>query len=328
LAANAIAQRLPVSVDEVVRVWRARETATRSLRFEMAGQYRQKTDSLAGPEALEYTETSERRLVVIDGSNMRHERAIAATWHNGARALLPVTVIAVSDGKIAKVLDQQNRNDDVVHSEGFIRDGRKPHRDANNLFLSPIIRHFRPTSPAFSAIRVNGLTVSNQDSMAGGMRCVLLEEALPDGQRRRLHWVAPEQDMAIVRSAGYLGRTLEHQVDASFKRDAVFGWIPDRWNVVLFFEKETIASSAASTVTSRDVNPQVSAETFDIKFPPGTQVFDKLSHTSFVVRDDSSHRQIRRRDVARKLTYSQLMNPDFEPDDAADSTWLPSFRRQ
>lgn len=177
------------------------------------------------------------------------------------------------------------RSDDLVHSEGWIFKGTR-HSEVKNLYLSPIIRHFRPLSPAFGVISAERLRIISHDAAVNGVPCVLLEENWGDGHRVGRYWVAPGRDMAILRHDRRSDGIREVQVEAQFHRNAIHGWLPTRWSAVQFSAGDKILFSETLVVTACDVNISVSPETFDIVFPPGTKLYDRIEKKTYVVQSN------------------------------------------
>jgi hypothetical protein len=289
-AAGSASAQDAASLESVLRVWRERERATRSLRFELRREYLIGKESLLGaaegggavaepPSPIKANQTC---VLVVDGVKMRYER-IGETWIDSLKAPAPETMIAVFDGRGQKILHRRDRSDDLVHSTGFVR-ANKSHPDVHNLYLSPIIRHFRPVSAAFGVVKLDRLELSAAGEEVDGKRCIVLEEPQPDGLRIRKYWIVPDQDMAVVRYVGYFKGSVEDQADVTFAKDPLLGWIPDRWTAIRFGSERKILSSATTLVARKEVNVAVPPETFDVAFPPGTKVFDNTTKETYLIR--------------------------------------------
>ncbi|MEX2175044.1 MAG: hypothetical protein WD872_11825 [Pirellulaceae bacterium] len=302
----------PIQLADVLRVWRKRESAARTLRFDLVREYVRAKGTLTGINEEQGTVTTlpesfksdQRVVLVIDGVKMRYER-IGDTWAPGIEAPAPETMIAVFDGARQKIVHERQQSDDRMFSQGWVR-SEKRHPDAANVHLSPIIRHFRPTSPVFGVIGIDRLQVERQDEMVDGLRCVILKEALPDGLRARKYWVAPDREMGIVRYVGYFQDQVETEAEVAFKRDPKLGWVPDRWRVASFVDG-ALVTSATTQVASEQLNLAVAAATFDFTFPVGTQVNDRIAKRQYLVKPGRTNRVVLPIERTRGATYSELM---------------------
>ena len=288
-----------VKLDDIISVWRKREEATRSLRIEMASDYLM----VKGPPKA-IPPNKERWLVAIDGIKMRYER-VGEVWTEQIQANAPDTMIAVFDGSTTKALHKRERADDILHSQGWIFKQTK-HQDAENVYLSPIIRHFRPLSPTFDAIQFDKLQLADADDPVDGIACARLEETHPNGKVIR-YWVALDQQMSIVRWAGTINGNPSARLEASFKRDAALGWIPNRWSVTrLANEGKTVLDSATTSVTKAEINIRIPGEDFDMVFPTGTEVFDRVEEKTYIMKSDAVRREVLPSEQRRGATYSEL----------------------
>jgi hypothetical protein len=273
-----------VKLDDIISVWRKREEATRSLRIEMASDYLM----VKGPPKA-IPPNKERWLVAIDGIKMRHER-VGEVWTEQIQASAPDTMIAVFDGSTTKALHKRERADDILHSQGWIFKQTK-HQDAENVFLSPVIRHFRPVSPTFGVIQIDKLRLVDSDDPVDGIACARLEEKHGNGKVVS-YWVALDQEMSIVRCASTVKGIADAQVETSFKRDAALGWIPSRWSVTrLDSGGKTALDSATTSVTKTEINIRIPPEVFDITFPAGTEVFDRVEEKTYIMKADARRRE-------------------------------------
>lgn len=292
------------TLDSIVKAWRNRESASRSFQFELADEYITGKGSLMGEPQTDVT-SSESRRILVDGDNMRYER-VGLTL--AEKRLIPVKYVSTHKLMTNKSLYERDKNEDETHSRAYIRTSNK-HSDSNNLYISPISRHYRALT--VGAISPAKLRIVTEDASIEGVRCILLESPGP-GARRDRFWVAPDQDMAILRYVRYITEdVLEYQLEASFKRGPVHGWVPDRWRAVRFGDdKKRVLDSCSTRVIAFGINISVEESSFDIVFPPGTEVFDKRSNTSEIVKLDGSSRKVLGVERERGAKYSELIETD------------------
>jgi hypothetical protein len=250
-----------------------------------------------------------RRVVVIAGNSMRHERS-GDVWTHTTGATEHHANYAVFDGRRSKMLDETIRKDDALHSTGYVRLTDR-HTDVQNIYLSPILRHFRPISPTFTCFKLDSLKVLRTDDAVNGDRCIVLEEKQDHKFWNRKYWIVPDKDMAVIRFAGVRpDGTTDHQVDTEFRKDARFGWIPSSWKAIRCGREGKVFSSASNRVTEIEVNTPIPDSTFDIEFPAGTEVDDDISKRRYIVKPDGTQRQIMQREVDRGASYSELVKTD------------------
>jgi hypothetical protein len=281
IVATAASAEERAPLEEVLKVWREREEATRSFRFVISEDYvigHGTAGPVEGPEPSgppEDAKAKRRTTLTVDGDLMRIER-LGQSWIASALALTPSTYISTFDGTLNKSFYQD------VNARGFVS-RRDKHGDAGNVYLSPVLRHFRPLSPVFGVFKLDRLKVVSTDAVLNDTRCIVLEEPQPDGLRVRKYWVAPEQAMAIIRYEGTFKGHPEVQADVTFKHDDKHGWVPHRWHAARFAEHERILSSGESVVADFDLNPKVPAQSFELDFPPGTTVSDATARRMYTV---------------------------------------------
>jgi len=283
LVASAVCSRDSASAEEnvtpiesVLRVWRERQRIARTLQFELTDEHLigKGTGSIEGPPEPAGEVTVKRRTTVtIDGDRMRLER-LGEDWIAG-QGVRPLTQISLFDGKFNKEFYQH-------HSTiGFLA-ARGKHSEGGNTYLLPVVRHFRPFSAAFRPFAIDRLKVVATDAMIDKTRCILLEDALPEGLRVASYWVAPDQGMSIVRHQTTFKGLTEWQLDASYQNDPKHGWIPAKWQAS-HGTPERRLSAGKLTVEKFSINEPVPAKTFEFEFPPGTQVNDHIKRTSYIV---------------------------------------------
>lgn len=296
------------TLDTIVGVWRERERETKTVQIELAESFLTGKGSILGGPPKDIV-SDLRCVLIIDGQKIRYER-IGEVWTDVVKSSVPETMIAVFDGKVAKVLSQRPRNDDVLHSLGWIRKSRE-HPDVRNSYLAPALWHYRPLSPSLGGFHADQLKLVKTDALVDGRRCLLLEERKAGKPLvLRNYWVDPERDMSIVRLVRTWGQVVDHQCDISYQKDPKDGWRPIRWKAISFGDEGKVLHSGEDAVTDCNLNVPIPASSFEIDFPPGTEVFDRVNKRRFLVTPDGSEREILRRELNRKATYSELMQTE------------------
>ncbi len=266
------------TLETMLAVWRKREAATKSVKVVIAEDHNMAAETGIEGEAMPGGVSKFKRLVVIAGGNMRHER-VGDLWAAGIDKPDEWTWIAVNDGDRDTTLSRVDRDGSMIHSTGRIH-GNAKHADVHNIYLAAILCHWRPLSPTIGVFHVDELKLVSADEKLGRERVLLLEQRKDDQISR--YWVAPEKEMSMVRHTRTWKDKLTAQLDVEYKHDAKLGWVPSKWKGTTSFE------SATDTVTELEVNLDVLPATFDIDFPPRTRVYDRINKTSWVVKPEKT----------------------------------------
>jgi hypothetical protein len=252
---------------EILDVWRTREEAAKTVSFELVGEHPAVAGALERPAQM-------RRSLVIDGVKMRTEKH--------ADGFKPEYSLEVFDGVLRKTLTRSKLNDDEFTANGWIS-AVTNHSEVRNMHLSPVIHHFRPLSSTFGVIKHDRLQVVKINEAMKGVSCVILEEDWGDGMRTARYWVAPSRDMAILRHERHFRGKKELLVEAAFEHQARNGWVPTSWTATSFRDGDIVFSASKVAVTYYDINAKIPEGTFDLTFPPGTEVFDRVSKIKHIV---------------------------------------------
>jgi hypothetical protein len=290
----------PVSVSDVVKVWAEREKAATTLRVVIA------TDRQAPTSPSDTTRMNDRRIVTIEDNKMRHERTGKA-WIEAAKATAPETMTAVFDGTTSKILNHRARNDDLVHSMGWVFHAAT-HSDAHSMHLSPVLRHYRPFTASFNPINKVHLKLVRSDDLVNGIPCIVIEEPPDSAKRITQHWVAPSKEMAILRSVITFRGRKHVQVETQFEKSERAGYFPSKWTSTQFTAGGDKAFSSSTNVMSHvDVNIVVTSGTFDLEFPPGTELYDRVAQKLYVITEEGQKREVLESEQARGAKHLELM---------------------
>ena len=112
---------------------------------------------------------------------------------------------------------------------------------------------------------------------------------LPDKQDAKII----EEDSLIV------------QWDINYTRDDKHGFVPTSWT-----STSRDKSIRQVNVGKWSINPDVSAETFDLQFPAGTYVRDKTNNTEYILRADGSKRLVDPQERQNSASYGTLLKSD------------------
>jgi hypothetical protein len=136
-------------------------------------------------------------------------------------------------------------------------------------------------------LRAAWLHVVTEHAIVDGVHCVKLERGPPPTVRWAVveHcWVDPARDDVPILFEKTVGGALQWSVAIQYRPSREVGWVPEQWTC----QYQLPLFEAHCTATTLSVNESLPPKTFQLDFPPGTLVFDKLSHAPFLVAHDGS----------------------------------------
>jgi hypothetical protein len=261
-------------LDRVKAVWKKREEATKSFRFEISDIHvRGKDTVLLSGSLSKDLEVKRSQVVTVDGAKVRHQTN-GADWCAKINATAPKTNIEVLTDEEYRLLQRFDAGDGEVEMFGIIE---PPKPILINSYLLPIMDHFRPSS---SGMNLDHLKVIERDVKIDDDTCILLEDSDALGDKikwtkvRRLYYVSPDKEMAVRRYEQYIGADLHFQIDTDYRRDEKYGWIPEKISGIRHIKKKFF-DSIESVVSKAEFNIPIPAETFVLDFPDGIKVTDR-----------------------------------------------------
>jgi hypothetical protein len=173
-----------------------------------------------------------------------------------------------------------------VVRQATLRDDLDPEHAALFLAFRPFLRLMH--------LRAAWLHVVTEHAIVDGVHCVKLERGPPrdlfrNGARNWTSvaehcWVDPARDDVPILFEKTVGGALQWSVAIQYRPSREVGWVPERWTCQYQFP----TFEAQCTATTLSVNDSLPPKTFQLDFPPGTLVLDKLSHAPFLVAHDGS----------------------------------------
>lgn len=316
--------------DDVVAAWKRRQEATRTVnaRIDELNSFAPGVMSGLRPEAfrqlpqvpVKETTKNVARAIILDGDKMLHSIA-GETWLPSADHFLPDKMISVCDGMIARTVHIRDEQTDAVHSAGFIHD-KAVHPDRWNLFLAPVLRHYRPLSAQLGTFDPAKWEILKTDAIVDDVPCIQIREATDTVHRHHLLWVDPAKDMSLVRLETHFEGRLASRLAVKHRLDAKHGWVPESWEVFRYTNGKLINSGVCVLVDLKR-NEGVDDATFNLEFPPATFVTDYATSEAFIVRPDGTAYEVTEADRKNRLTYTQLVRKSQEPHEREGSAvWL------
>jgi hypothetical protein len=240
--------------------------------------------------------------VWIDGSKMRFAYE-NHQWFKEEQAMLPCPYVGTFDGKLLKTLDA-NGGSGKPYPVGSIQ-AEQRHFDVGSVHLMPLLMTFRAADPNMRPFDISQMTTTGKQAPIDGRLCRELQLELPATAVVYHLWVDPSRDFVICRYTQTNNRKLVYQVNVRFTDDPQAGWAPSAWDVVSQFPDGALEMSSREEVDEHEINPSISADQFDIVFPPGTALSDLVAKRNYIIKPDGSERTIRPNEAG--LSYKELL---------------------
>jgi hypothetical protein len=118
---------------------------------------------------------------------------------------------------------------------------------------------------------------------------IKLERRDEKGELAEYCWVDPSREDIVVAGEwwGTARRKKTGSYSIDFRRDRTFGWVPSRWSIDFAGTMAQTAQHRGSIVTKYAINEPIPPETFVLKFPSGTELWDRSKREWFIRKDGS-----------------------------------------
>lgn len=184
------------------------------------------------------------------------------------------------------------------------------------LALLPIMLAVRGRSPGLCPYDFEAHRSTNRVLTISGISCAELESSRGAGVTEHF-WIDPARDHVVVRYNLIEAGTIASQVDIDYQADATVAWTPARWRLAQM-RKGKFVKSDQITVTKFEINPRLQPRDFEIKFPAGTKVFDRVQSKRYLMQPDGSEQLIRDSEVRGEAA---LLSPPAEKTFWARGWW-------
>jgi hypothetical protein len=283
-----------------VKAARAREKAikTVAIQFKMtevlakgavsAGQPGPLKPAKVVPEKETTLESTNR--LVFDGRKVRYEHN-HPTWLLPNGKLVKPDFVGAFDGTQAKSLHPRGL-DGTRHPQGFLlMDGRLEFVRA--LDLIPLNSTFRGNNPNFSGYTAGQLKPTNRTVLIDGAMCDEIVprrvgQAAPSGTAM---YFDPTKDYVLRRIRMERNGRTSIQLDATYRRDKQHGWLPISWVRTDYGSDGALIRTARFTVLDLKINAPQAPEQFEIRFEPGTSVYDQRNNKWYRVQPNGELRE-------------------------------------
>src|SRR5262249_7892073 len=146
--------------------------------------------------------------------------------------------------------------------QGFImKDGRLPEIQAFDVL--PITQTLRGLHPMITGI--DKLKPSGATMLIDGAAC---EEYVLASARKSTtsYWLDPKKDYVLRRIQRQTQGKVIDQIDATYRRDKICGWVPTSWVRIQYAPDGTVASKTTFQITEMRLNEPPAPRQFDLVF--------------------------------------------------------------
>lgn len=330
LAGKQPAIQRRISVDQVVKVWSARQQQIRSVKCDWLeeitipkgfltdlvrqhfgqerGNERLSTMGIARGEVVPPQDTMFRgqSSFKLENGEIRYERE-EPQWSAQEKKYVPQQAVFGWTGTVHKSL-LPNGTPETPWPQATIK-----HRQGqpSSLHLWPILMLVCPMSSEMRLITIENFKVSMRHQPIGGRVCQELESA--SGQLHRRLWLDDQRDYLPVRTITLVNGQVNHSLDVQYAKDATGRWLPKGWSIAQFDRAGRIREACRANVEHIELNTYIDSAEFRLEFPPGTRVSDMSStdrSSEYIVRPNGDKREILRSEIGK--SYAELVASDSE----------------
>jgi hypothetical protein len=311
----------PVTADDVLKVWEAREAKVKTARFAWDKREVVPKDSgrdLAGDRIKDDTRPNPPNDLPLDGKcrltiaagRFRYEYD-GREWIPEQYEVRPKVSVSTFDDRTYKRVRLAG---DVA---GYPSAGINPtaeRSEFNDLSIHPLWRAVRGAQAVAKKFPLLLYEPTGRRVVVNGRPCLeFARESHRTDTKHRLY-LDPERDFQVVREITTAKEVVTLKLDVVYAANPELGWLPSAWEYVARGRSGQPLVSVACKLTSAEINPTVRDSEFDVQLPPGTRVSDVTSgkEVQYVIREDGDKGREVVRD-GRGITYQQLVEAGPEP---------------
>jgi hypothetical protein len=153
-------------------------------------------------------------------------------------------------------------------------------------FLHPMLFSFRSLDPLTCIYPLTALKLSGVSLPIGKTTC--RQYAMERGTQLVTLWLDPAAQFVMRRCTEQINNKLLYQIDVQYAANATCGHVPTSWTVQFYDKEGNLERTTRIEVVSMRIGEPVSADQFDLEFPPRTQVFDARNSKEYIVQSDGS----------------------------------------
>lgn len=304
-----------ITLEKIYAVWKAREERTRTFQFAwtesrtyMKGSLPTFGNSSPVPQPTPPKDvTQERRLTLAVDRDLMRFTNVGPHWHPNEHRFFQRNYVSVFDGVDDKTYFGEGTDanpDEDVHKTGFVSK-KQYNTDVVNYHLWPMLLTYRALHPAMGKFKPHEWKLTDEIGTVEGQKCSVLAKARDGVTESCL--VDVMRDCSILRYS-LISQTVGLQLTVSYRSDEANGWVPSAWKVVEWnpMMKRTDESTSAH-VSGYTINAPLADDLFQFQFPPGTEVVDYKTKTSYLVLKNGEKRIITDEERWRGATYKEFL---------------------
>jgi hypothetical protein len=216
-------------------------------------------------------------------------------WSQVTRAIAPYFFHVVYDGSGNRSLLQQKFGtiDHVAEPASHL---------TNGLYLKALWLSIDPKAYLKRlGYEIDRMSVADKDAFYDGRECI--EVLIPRGNANsqgRLYIDSSKECLPIAFLAEHQGSP-RNQVVMEYRPHDKVGWALAGWSYAHYARADELEMSIIGKVTKHEVNSAPNKNLFNVKFPPGTQVIEKVGQQEryFIQMPDGSLKRIRLEDLGK-----------------------------
>ncbi len=273
-------------VQEVFAAWSARQERVRSAKFEWKQETIQPYVTFDGEAADGSSPKQGDTTIVHQSSTLRldGDRFDSRITTPDAVRLNQVPYLRCSfDGSVSQRFNQARTAD--LLSSGIVT-GVAHDYGTDSIDLQPLLLTYRPLHPTMLNLRAEDYLLAEKRGTIDGRSCYIIDEK-ESGPIRNSYWIDVERDCIVLRSISTVNGKDSILQDISYRQDSRHGWIPANWRTVFTREDGSFGLSKTHKMMDYAINEPIPLAEFQIEFPVGTSVTDRVAGRTYVVERSS-----------------------------------------
>jgi len=192
-----------------------------------------------------------------------------SVWSHSARAFLPFE-------STHSIVSGVSRDKNPRDSYGIIDHGGDLRSSSG---YSPIWIAYRLFDPVLGKAKPENL-VPVGSAVHDGHRCIVVDAFEPDGTGYRTrYWIAEDIGCCVVKwQQIWPDSSVRRDCDMRYARDEKVGWHLQSWEL----RSIRVQGSSTDTVTEVQINEPIDPAVFEITFPVGMKVYDRIKGTEYI----------------------------------------------
>jgi hypothetical protein len=327
-----------VTVEEIGRVWKDRESRIKSFEFEWKEADFVPKGTRSFNKVLRYnpivtttvayppndTTFNYDRQLKTTGRESRFA-SVGPNWVPELGEYMPQRHVTVNDSVICKdFFDGDPSGAKQFNAHAYLRD---PARDmtTRQLEVLPILLCYRPFACVLDHTGLSRYSLSAIVATDAQGECLVLTRALQGGVKHTL-WIDPKDEYLPVRWQMAMQGHTGVQLRLLYAREGAERSVPSGWERTIYAQPAegeaigTVQDESRAHVTAYAFNKAIPASDFDVDLAAGTWVTDERSGEDYILREGGRKRIITREELAAGYSYEQYAATESGKAGEADAT--------